>query len=85
MHQERYEAEHHSTHRHWVDSMIQRFGRINALMNNAGIALTVRVEADNDADLGRLSAVNLKVPLQIIRKALPLLRKSGHGRVVSIA
>lgn len=84
-HKARYDAEHQDTHQRWIDSTLARFERIDALVNNAGIALSVQVEDDNDADLDRLWAVNVKAPLSMIRKALPHLRKSGHGRIINLA
>ena len=69
----------------WVDSTIARFGRIDALINNAGILRMVDFDNDGEADLDALWAVNAKAPYRMIRLALPHLRKSGTGRIVNIA
>ena len=81
----RYDAEDYSTHEQWIDATIARFGRIDGLVNNAGVALSVDLEDDNDADLDRLWAINVKAPLSMTRKALPHLRACGSGRVINVA
>ena len=82
---ERYDAEDLATHRDWVATTAQRFGRIDGLVNNAGLAVRVAVEDENDADLDRMWAVNVKAPLSMIRKTMPHLRRSGAGRIINIA
>ena len=82
---ESYDAEDKATHRNWVAATAERFGRIDGLVNNAGIAVRVSVEDDNDAELDRMWAVNVKAPLSMIRTALPHLRQSGAGRIINIA
>ncbi|MDE0240436.1 MAG: SDR family NAD(P)-dependent oxidoreductase [bacterium] len=81
----RYDAEDKDTHRSWVDATASRFGRIDGLVNNAGMVVRVTVETDRDEDLDRMWAVNVKAPLSMIRLALPHLRKSGSGRIINVA
>lgn len=69
----------------WVDAAATHFGRIDALVNNAGILRMVTLEAGSEEDLDAMWAVNVKAPLRLIRAALPHLRASGRGRVVNIA
>ena len=76
----RYDAENQATHRQWVDATAARFGRIDGLINNAGMVVRVRIEDERDAELDRMWAVNVKAPLSMIRTALPHLRRSGAGR-----
>jgi len=80
-----YDAEDQETHRQWVAATIDRFGRIDSLVNNAGIAASVSVEDENDEVLDRMWAVNVKGPLSMTRSALPHLRRSGAGRVINVA
>ncbi len=81
----RYEAEDQETHRAWVAATVERFGRIDGLVNNAGIAMRVAVEEENDAALDRMWAVNVKAPLSMIRAAMPHLRQCGAGRIINVA
>lgn len=68
----------------WVEATLARYGRIDGLVNNAGIAAPARIE-DGDEAFDRLWAVNVKGPLRLIRHALPELRKAGSGRVINLA
>ncbi len=80
-----YDAEDQETHRQWVAATVARFGRLDGLVNNAGIMEEVSVEDDNDEALDRMWAVNVKAPLSMTRTALPHLRRCGAGRVVNVA
>lgn len=69
----------------WVAATMARFGRIDGLVNNAGIAPVAQVEDADDTNLDALWAVNVKAPMRMIRLALPHLRKAGTGRIVNIS
>jgi NADP-dependent 3-hydroxy acid dehydrogenase YdfG len=81
---ERYDAEEQATHHRWVEATASRFGRIDGLVNNAGMVVRVRIEDEKDIELDRMWAVNVKAPLSMIRTALPHLRRSGAGRIVNV-
>jgi len=81
----RFDAEDQSTHRAWVAATVERFGRIDGLVNNAGLALRVTVEDEKDDVLDRMWAINVKAPLSMVRLALPHLRRCGAGRIVNVA
>ena len=76
-----------STHEEWVRSTIDKFNKIDCLINNAGIVESVSVEDedDNEDALDRMWTVNVKAPLSLTRLTLPYLKKSGSGRVVNVA
>jgi NADP-dependent 3-hydroxy acid dehydrogenase YdfG len=69
----------------WVERTAERFGRIDALVNNAGISLDVGIEDDDEDAYDALWDVNVKGPLRLIRLALPYLKRSGSGRIVNVA
>lgn len=81
----RFDADDYATHHAWIDGTVARFGRIDGLVNNAGLALNVELESDDDEGLDRLFAINVKSPRSMTRTAMPHLRKSGAGRVINIA
>jgi len=85
IHTGRYVAEDKDTHRQWVASTVERFGRLDGLVNNAGIWEDVTLEDENDEALDRMWAVNVKAPVSMTRTALPHLRRSGAGRIINVA
>ncbi len=80
-----YKAADRATHTAWVEGTIGVFGRIDALVNNAGTSNTFSVEEGEEADLDALWSSNVKGPLFMTRACLPHLRASGHGRVVNVS
>lgn len=80
-----YDAREPGSDEAWVVATAKRFGRIDGLVNNAGIAPVAQVEDADDANLDALWAVNVKAPMRMIRLALPHLRKAGTGRIVNIS
>jgi NAD(P)-dependent dehydrogenase (short-subunit alcohol dehydrogenase family) len=85
IHTGRYIAEDWASHAAWVEGALARFGRIDGLVNNAGISLTMSIRDADEASLDRIWAINCKAPLNMIRLALPHLEASGAGRIVNVA
>ena len=71
--------------RQWIEATAERFGRIDGLINNAGILRMVRFDEGDEAAMNEMWSVNVMAPFRLLRLALPHLRKAGHGRVVNIA
>jgi NAD(P)-dependent dehydrogenase (short-subunit alcohol dehydrogenase family) len=67
-----------------IDAVIARYGRIDLLVNNAGISPRADLPATDAALFDKIFAVNLRAPLLLIRAALPHFRKQGGGRVLNI-
>jgi len=82
----RYDAERAEDARAWVDATMQRFGRIDALVNAAGISSPrTRLTEDDEKSLDAMWRVNVKGPLRLIRAALPHLKAAGEGRVINVS
>jgi NAD(P)-dependent dehydrogenase (short-subunit alcohol dehydrogenase family) len=67
-----------------IDQIKERFGRLHALVNNAGIAIFKPILDVSYEDWQRVLAVNLTGPFLCTQAAAPLMRDSGGGAVVNI-
>jgi NAD(P)-dependent dehydrogenase (short-subunit alcohol dehydrogenase family) len=67
-----------------IAQIATRFGRLDALINNAGVAVFAPLLETSDADWNRILAVNLSGPFICTKAAVPLLREAGGGAVVNI-
>ena len=67
-----------------VDAVHRRFGRLDALVNNAGVAVFASVMETSDADWRRIMDVNLTGPFLCTKAAAPLMREHGGGAIVNI-
>lgn len=68
-----------------VDAAIDRFGRIDVLINNAGFGLLAAIEESSDADIRRIYETNVFGLLGVIRAVLPTMRKQRSGHVINLS
>lgn len=68
----------------WVAATLARFGRIDAVIANAGIMIPRTVIEAEEAEMRAMLDVNVLAPLRLVRAAWEPLKVSGRGRVVSI-
>jgi NAD(P)-dependent dehydrogenase (short-subunit alcohol dehydrogenase family) len=80
----RYDAEDIASEAAWTEATVQRFGRIDAVIANAGVMIPKSVIEADDKDLDLLFQVNARSPLRLVRAAWPWLVRSGRGRVVTL-
>lgn len=85
LHVAHFDAGNWNSHHAWVESAARHFGKIDALINNAGAHHAMTLREPDEAALDDLWAVNCKAPLNLIHCALPYLEKSGAGRIINIA
>lgn len=67
-----------------VEMVSVRFGRLNALVNNAGIAVFKPIMETTTEEWARVLEVNLTGPFICTKAAAPLMREEGGGAVVNI-
>ena len=80
----RWDAADRATSDAWVAATRERFGRIDAVVMNAGVALDAGLMDEDESAFDLMWEVNFKGPLRLARAAMPALREAGNGRVVSI-
>lgn len=81
----RYVAEDRGTHQAWLEATLDRYGRLDGLVNNAGVIGAFTIENGEEAELDRVWTVNVKAPLFMTRLCLPHLRTAGSGRIVNVS
>ena len=67
-----------------MTAVSRRFGRLDALVNNAGIAVFAPLLETSNQDWNRILAVNLTGPFLCSKAAAPLMREHGGGAIVNI-
>ncbi|EGP55380.1 agropine synthesis reductase [Agrobacterium tumefaciens F2] len=82
---DRYDAEEAGSAEAWVEAVAERYGRIDGLVNCAGINPKVRVMDAGEDSLDQMWRINVKGPLRVTRAAIPHLVKTGQGRVINVA
>ena len=71
--------------RHAVGAALERFGRIDVLVNNAGYGLLGAVEESTADEVRRLYDTNVFGLLHVTRAVLPGMRARRAGRVINIS
>jgi NAD(P)-dependent dehydrogenase (short-subunit alcohol dehydrogenase family) len=67
-----------------ITELERHFGRLDALVNNAGIAVFAPLLETSDDDWNRVLAVNLTGPFICTKGVAPLMRDHGGGAIVNI-
>lgn len=68
-----------------VAQAVERFGRIDVLVNNAAYGLLGRLEEVSSADIARQFAVNVHGVLHMLRAVLPTMRRQRGGHIMNIS
>jgi NAD(P)-dependent dehydrogenase (short-subunit alcohol dehydrogenase family) len=69
----------------FIDAAARRFGRLDAIVNNAGVAIAGSADSLSEEDWDRVIAVNLKGVWAGIKYAVPHLRAAGGGSIVNMS
>src|SRR5882757_7801943 len=65
-----------------VDFALDRFGRIDALVHNAGLVVFSGLQETDPALWDRMIAIGVNAPFHLARAAAPHMVRQGYGRIV---
>jgi 3-hydroxybutyrate dehydrogenase len=68
-----------------LDQAIQAFGRLDVLINNAGLQHVAPLEEFPTERFRLLIEIMLTAPFVAIKRAFPVMKAQGHGRVINMA
>ena len=68
-----------------VEKTLQKFGRIDVLVNNAGIGYFGAIEESEDAAVRNMFDINVFGLANMIQETLPVMRAQKSGHIVNIA
>ncbi len=67
-----------------IQATVERFGRLDILINNAGVGMIGAMENLIPADVEKLLATNCLGPLCAMQAAIPVMRGQGGGQIINI-
>lgn len=65
-----------------IEFAVSRFGRVDALINNAGLVVFASLQQTELAVWNRMVAIGISAPFHLARAAIPYMRKQSCGRIV---
>ena len=68
-----------------VATIVKKEGRIDVLVNNAGVYATGIAESFTEDDVDKVMDVDVKGPWRTIRAVLPFMRRQGEGLIINIS
>jgi len=67
-----------------VRAVLDRTGRLDVLVNNAGVDVTLPIDELSVADWDRIMGVNLRGPFLLSRAVFPAMKRQGSGQIVNV-
>ncbi len=67
-----------------VAAVLEQQGRLDILINNAGVGITGPVEETPREEVHKVLDINLLGPIEVIRAVLPVMRSQQSGQIINI-
>lgn len=67
-----------------IDTILEKEGRIDVLINNAGMGITGPLEETPDSEIKRVFETNYFGPLEVIKAVLPSMRAQKSGMIINV-
>jgi 3-oxoacyl-[acyl-carrier protein] reductase len=68
-----------------IPALVTKLGKLDVLVNNAGIQAALPIDRYTDEARGRMLRINLEAPVELIRAASKGMAERGSGRIVNVA
>ena len=67
------------------EQAIKKYGKVDFLVNNAGINIIKPLNEVSNKEYNRLMSVNLSAPFRIAQSLIPNMKKQNYGRIINIS
>jgi len=68
-----------------IKNVVDKYGRIDAVINNDGVDVTLPIDELTFDDWNKVISVNLSGPFIVSKAVYPYLKKQGKGHIVNVA
>ncbi len=68
-----------------VDKTLEKFGKIDALILNAGLGIFSKLEETSEEDYDKMFNTNVKSLQKLLSKTLHVLKKQDEGQIIAIS
>lgn len=68
-----------------LEQVVEKLGRLDVLVNNAGTDKTLSIEEITVDEWNRVLDVNLRGPFLVSKYVMPIMRQQGEGHIINIA